>query len=627
MANNKITIYVCHHKPGYMVSDEVFRPIQVGAALSGSKLCSITDSQGTSISERNKEFCELTAIYWAWKNDLESEWIGLMHYRRYLAFAPVRVRVDIHGCANFDTLDDASAFQTGLDAEAVQRHLEFNPKLKAILPTRWSVKQGGFDSLKEHYTKSDYHYEKDLATVRDVICEKYPNFSSAFDKVMAGDSGYFTNVFVLRRDLYNNYCEWLFDILFEVERRTDLTNYSTPAKRVFGYLAERLFNVYLETINLNGDEKFELTRTFFRNTETSDSKEVNIQPLSAGGVSIAIASDDNFVPHLAALIESIKDTLSIERGLQICVLDGGISPKNKRLLSKQFKNGLRHDGHLHFIDCSHMYDNVDVHMHFSKSTFYRIDIGHLLKNHRKVIYIDCDTIVQEDLAKLWDMDLGSSAIAAAPDLIMKNFVKQRTPAMRETGGKPAGEYLRDYVGLGEAVDGYFQAGVIVFDLDRYRELGVSTPSLKELLTKKYWFLDQDVLNKFLIGKIKYIDTSWNCVNLIMDIKGGLTAEWAAKASEDLAAPKIIHYAGFEAKPWNNPAAPWSEVYWHYLRRTYWYESVALKMKAPSRDGHVIIKGLGYKLLRSVWRNLPNFAKKPMIAFSHTFNVWYFGLQK
>lgn len=622
-----VSVYVCHHKLGYLVSDSVFKPIHVGAALSDRQMGVISDAEGTSISLKNKEYCELTAIYWAWKNDKSSEWIGLMHYRRYLAFAPVRMSADIHGCVNFETLDVGSAFQTGLDADAVKRHIELKPKLKAILPVPWSVKQAGFKSLREHYIKSDFHYEKDLENTRDVILEKYPDFIDTFDRVMAGDSGYFTNIFILRRDLYDAYCEWLFDILFEVERRTDLTNYSIAAKRVFGYLAERLLTVYIKKIGLTIDEKFELNRTFFKKTDAIESGSLNIAPPSADGVSIVIASDDNFVPHLAALIESIKDTLSVKRSLQICILDGGISLKNRNLLLKQFKNGLVHDGVINFIDCKHLYKNVETHMHFSTSTFYRIDIGKILKNHSKVIYIDCDTIVQDDLSKLWDIELGDSTVAAAPDLIMKNFVKQRTPAMREASGQPAGEYLKNYVGLGDRIDQYFQAGVIVFNLDRYRLMNISAFALNELETKKYWFLDQDVLNKFLVGSVKLIDTSWNCVNLVMDVKEGLSAEWAAKAVEDLVAPKIIHYAGFEAKPWNNPAAPLSEVYWYYLRRTYWYELIALNMKKSSVHGYVIVKGKGYRLLRYIWRSMPNAAKKPMIGLMHKFNSFYFGLQK
>jgi lipopolysaccharide biosynthesis glycosyltransferase len=157
-------------------------------------------------------------------------------------------------------------------------------------------------------------------------------------------------------------------------------------------------------------------------------------------------------------------------------------------------------------------------------------------------------------------------------------------------------------------------------------MNISLPALNDLKAKRYWFLDQDVLNKYLVGHVKFLDTSWNCVNMSMDVLGGLNVEWAAKAREDFNAPKIIHYAGFEAKPWNNPSAPWSEVYWYYLRRTYWFEVVALQFPAASGNGHLIHKGLGYRLIRLIWRNSPNFVKVTLGGAMHNFNNWYFKLQ-
>lgn len=624
MSHPIIHIYVCHHRPSYLVQDDVFKPIHVGAALSARALDMETDMGSESISHKNREYCELTAMYWAWKNDSSADWIGLMHYRRFLAFQDTKSAADMYGCINFDVLNEDTATSTGLNSMTVRKHIENNSALKAILPTKWDVRNIGFDSIADHYRESDYHHAKDLLTTRQVISERCPSYLGHFDHVLRGSTGYFTNVFVLQRQIFNAYCEWLFDILFEVEKRTDLTNYSVAGRRIYGYLAERLLNVYLTSLNLQKDEYLELRRTFFQNTEVP-APMPTLPPPPENGMSLVIASDNNFVPHLAALIESIKDTTPEQSYLQICVLDGGISPKNRKLLHMQFLKDLKQPGSLHFLDCSHLYKDVDVHMHFSTSTFYRIDLGSILPNHAKVIYIDCDTIVQGDLTELWNLDLNSKAVAAVPDLIMKNFVRHRTPAMKAAGGMPAADYLSTYVGLGSAIDDYFQAGVIVFDLAHYRQLNVANRALDDLKSKRYWFLDQDILNKYLVGQVKFLDTSWNCVNMIMDILPGLNAEWAAKAKQDFAAPKIIHYAGFEAKPWNNHKAPWAEVYWYYLRKTYWYESVALKFPPTSDEGKLINKGKAYVMLRSLWRSLPNSVKVNLGAAMHRFNRWYFKL--
>lgn len=614
-------IYVCHHRRGFTFGDEVFKPIHVGRALTSHGIGVPGDDSGENISKKNKEFCELSALYWAWKNDPSAEWIGLMHYRRFLDFSGKGGVADVHGCINYDLVDEDLLVRLGLTAKDVERVIKENPHALAIVPKKWSVKKAGFRSLHDHYVLSDHHHAKDLELTRKVLCELYPAHEKFFDKALSNDEGYFTNIFVLKREVFNEYCEWLFNILFEVERRNNLDNYSIAARRIYGYLSERLLNVFLETKNLSRAQYVELERVFIKSTDLPAQV---MSPTAApeNAVSIVIASDDNFVPHLAALIESIKDSLCRDRFLDLIVLDGGISPANRILLRRQFSINLHQHGRLEFVDCTHLYTDVETHMHFSTSTFYRIGLGEILKNHHKVIYVDCDMIVLDDLAKLWDIDLQGKTVGAVPDVIMKSFVNSGTPSMKEAGGKPSRLYLKEYVGLGDRYDEYFQAGLIFFDLDRYRELDIADSALEDLLSKKYWFLDQDILNKYLLGCVKFLDTSWNCVNVSGDISGGLDKEWAAKIAEDLKSPKIVHYAGFEAKPWNNRAAPWASVYWFYLRKTFWYESVIQNFSYAPTVNASLNRSFGYRVARAIWRRCPSFLRSATSSAAHRFVRFY-----
>ena len=257
-------------------------------------------------------------------------------------------------------------------------------------------------------------------------------------------------------------------------------------------------------------------------------------------------------------------------------------------------------------------------MHFARATFYRIHIDEILSNHKKVIYIDCDTIVLADLAELWNQNLEGNVVAAAPDLIMKSFVNTGTPSLKETGSLSSKLYLKEYLGMGEHYDDYFQAGVIVFDLEKYSNLKISNKAHAELISKKYWFLDQDILNKYLVGNVKFIDTSWNCVNVSGDISSNLERKWKHKCIEDLNLPKIIHYAGFHAKPWNNPQAPFSNMYFFYLRKTFWYELITKDFNFNTSLDKSIHKGKIYTLIRFVWRSLPGFIKKPLNGLAYKF---------
>jgi lipopolysaccharide biosynthesis glycosyltransferase len=609
-----IHIYVCHHTDGNFFSDEVFKPIQVGRAASEKILPIQGDDTGKNLSSRNPEYCELTAVYWAWMNDTSADWVGLMHYRRFLDFSRSGLNADRYGCITSSILNDDHIKAFGLNAKSVFDLIEKNPDVSAIVPKKWSVKNIGFKSLFDHYAFAPHHYKNDLNITREVIADLYPGDVDAFDRVMDSDSGYFTNIFLLRRYLFESYCEWLFAILFEVERRVDLTNYSSQARRIYGYLGERLFNIFMESHFLDGVGVLELDRVFFERQDISK-KALRVEFDSAkyvlpnNAVTVVIASDDNFVPHLAALIESIKANLSKDRFLDLVIFDGGITASNKFLLRLQFEVGFDF-GKIRFIDCRNLHSDIATHMHFSVATFYRLSIGDLLPNHKRALYVDCDAIVLADLAKLFDFHLSEGqVVAAAPDVIMKSFINRGVPAMREAGGAVSKIYLSEYVGLGDGFADYFQAGVILFDLEKYRNLDVVERAIDDLAGKKYWFLDQDILNKYLIGRVALIDTSWNCVNSVNDISEYLDLEWREKAKQDFHAPKIVHYAGFEAKPWNNKSAPLAHYYWFFLRKTFWYESVFQRFQSPNMIEYVHVHGVAYRTLAAAWRRLPLFVRR------------------
>ncbi|WP_028226694.1 DUF4422 domain-containing protein [Paraburkholderia ferrariae] len=599
-------IYVCQHKPvPATVSDSCFHPIQVGAARSLVDLGLMRDDTGDNISLKNGTFCELTAVYWAWKNDRDAKWVGLMHYRRFLDFSGATHEIDVHGCANYDRLDEVTIGALGLTASRVEALLASKPGLLAVLPQKWSVRNASNRTLREHYVRADHHYEPDLDVLRSVIGDLYPADVTHFDAVMDSHDGYFTNIFVLRRDLFDEYCEWVFSILFEVERRLDLTNYSVAAQRVFGYMSERLFNIFAHKRLADPATYVELERVFVR-----DERSAYRAPARPAGnvVSVVTASDGNFVPHLATFMTSVQANLDPRRELDLVVLDGGIPADQRALLERQFR--LNGRGSLTFVACSHMFSDIPLHAHFSAATFYRLSLGELLANHDRVVYVDADTVVLGDLSSLYDMNLDGRAVGAVPDIIMRSFAATGVPALKEAGGARAGDYLRDWLGMGDRGDDYFQAGLIVMDLKALREMNLRESANADLTSKRYWFLDQDVLNKHLLGRVKFLDLGWNVVNVSMDVVSGLHRNLAEKVREAFANPQMIHYAGFEAKPWNNADAPLAYFYWYYLRRTFWYEAVIERrpIAVPTLDAGMN-RSLFYRFSRKIWRQLPNFVQR------------------
>lgn len=218
-----IKILVATHKKYWMPEDEVYLPIHVGKE-GKQDLGYIGDNTGNNISIKNSNYCELTAIYWAWKN-LEADYIGLVHYRRYFTK---------HNFRNCEKKKQDILLKS--DFENILKDADI------IVPDK---RKYYIETIRSHYNHS--YYEKDLNETENIIKEIYPKYSVAFNKVMNRTWAHMFNMFVMRKDYFDEYCEWLFNILFELEKRIDISNYTTMEARVFGFISELLLDVWLET--------------------------------------------------------------------------------------------------------------------------------------------------------------------------------------------------------------------------------------------------------------------------------------------------------------------------------------------------------------------------------------------
>lgn len=228
-----VKILVCCHKDDVMATKEPYMPIHVGKAISDKNLHIVGDDSGDNISAMNPSFCELTGMYWAWKNMHPVDYIGLCHYRRYFNFHERSVF-----CAD-STIVKTESFDA----------------LNLEIPDLYQIFQHYDVVLSKpiHYPYSlfiDYsvcHISDDLRTVRSIINDLYPDYLNAFDEVIENNnrlSHY--NMMVVPWNVFDEYCHWLFNILFEAQRRIDITGYNSVQKRIWGYMAERLLNVYVK---------------------------------------------------------------------------------------------------------------------------------------------------------------------------------------------------------------------------------------------------------------------------------------------------------------------------------------------------------------------------------------------
>lgn len=244
-----IKLFVCCHQPVEIPKHPLLIPIQVGAALTETHFPGfLYDDTGENISEKNRFYCELTAQYWAWKN-IYADYYGFFHYRRYLypdqgARRPYRIELK----PSPDVLDRLGYAQF----EALI------PEYDLILPKGENM----YLPVRKHYAAAPFHHWEDLDRIERIIWEQTPEYSAAMDKYLAESICYFGNIFIMKRQVFTDYCRWLFSILEEFDRKTDTGAYDAQERRVDGYLAERLLGVYY-TRRKSELNTLELPRVYF----------------------------------------------------------------------------------------------------------------------------------------------------------------------------------------------------------------------------------------------------------------------------------------------------------------------------------------------------------------------------
>ena len=226
-----IKIFICAHKDVPLPQHPYFLPVQAGAALHEPIKGFQPDSEGDNISLKNPYFCELTCHYWAWKNLKAVDIVGLNHYRRYFDFQK-----------KFPQLSADKQFVRIEDF--LQQPYQF-PDLSSLL-TDYDI----ILPVARHWRVSNtrqygnYHIAKDWEMLRQIIKERSPQYIPAFEKTMDHSNiavGY--NMFITHWKHFDAYSEWLFDILFEVERQVPPID-DPVQSRIYGYMSERLINVF-----------------------------------------------------------------------------------------------------------------------------------------------------------------------------------------------------------------------------------------------------------------------------------------------------------------------------------------------------------------------------------------------
>ena len=224
-----MTMYVITHKKYDYPVPSGYQSLLVGANKNIGLSTYLRDNTGNNISDKNKSYCELTGLYWIWKNKNDRN-VGLSHYRRYFS-----------NYTSYKSLDYAALiFGKNISPISINKLDGFLEDYDWIVTTPEVVEEG---SIRNHYDHC--HHIADLETVGKVIKELTPEYFNSFEEFISGDKAPFLNMFYTSKKEMDAYCAWAFKILFEVEKRVDISKYDSYQQRLFGFLGERLLNVWL----------------------------------------------------------------------------------------------------------------------------------------------------------------------------------------------------------------------------------------------------------------------------------------------------------------------------------------------------------------------------------------------
>lgn len=537
-------------------SDYQTRPVPAGYYL---------DNQGDNISGRNKSYCELTTQYWAWKNQ-EADYYGFCHYRRFFSFSDEAIEESYWGAVEYDYLNEKAMQELHFNEKDMRERIE---KYDFLIAKGVDVSCMNAKTIYKQYKNATELNIEDVDLLRKLIDEKYPELSETAKEFFAGHVLYPCNMFIMKKELFHEYSKFLFDILDEFERRADMSNYSREGYRTPGHLGERLTSIYY--LYLQKQKKYRLGELQVALIHHTDAEPVIESKDDEKAVPVVLAANQKYVPILYTCTQSLLECATAENRYHLFIFHTDILPDSqKKFVEKLSKDNVE----ISFVNVGRRVAGYTLQAkeHITTETFYRFLILDVLQDYNKVVYLDCDMIICRDVADLYHVDMGDNLIAATTDADFAGQANVKNPKMKE--------YCNKVLKL-ENPFKYFQAGVLVFNVQEMRKVTSVEKLLEMADTGIYWYSDQDILNIICKDRVLYLDMAWNLLtdcdhyrwHKVIKSAPYYILDAYEKARKN---PYIIHYAGW-LKPWMKPDEDFAEVFWNVARKTDYYESLLAEM--------------------------------------------------
>ena len=601
--SNSIDIAACYFKPSKVFQSDALKPMQLGKATAKIELAFRGDDTGDNISDKNKYYGEETAFYWLWRNS-KTDIKGVMRYNQLLDLASADGKDK-----NFVLEDIGSSEQLvsglGLDKENIFKIMKNTDVVVGKKTEIYGL------NIEEQY-KSNYIPEH-LDYVMGIIEHDFPDIFLAAKRILAGNSGWFANLVIMKSEFFDALCEFKFGVFEKLEkmidvRRPEIANDWQYTTRYAAAIGERLTMFYVEHLLAQGAKivefpavKIALDAVGDKDfTYVEDKKENVIEPIfGADAVTVMMSTDNRYAPYCGVMLQSIIDNKSLDKNYDIIIVSDEISDKNKMLLQSMACPSIS----IRIIDIKEYVDNIGmekfyIYGHFSVETYYRFFIPKIFVKYSKVLYLDCDMVVNRDIAELYSTDIGDNWWGVTRENIIS--VLGFTEGTSEK--KKFLPYIKNTLKMDSVFD-YFQSGVMIWNVKKVIKddvVGKCLARLQEIGKPQY--VDQCVMNSVANGKnVFWLSQYWNvswCVPFCWsDGKDNNAYKTAMHLLEN---PYILHY-GSHIKPWDEPMRPNAHQFWQYARKTPFYEIIlrgkAITQKYKKKLKKINRKIMKYKILR------------------------------
>ena len=275
-------------------------------------------------------------------------------------------------------------------------------------------------------------------------------------------------------------------------------------------------------------------------------------------IPIFFSADDNYIPCLSVAIHSLIANSSLENNYRIIVLHAGMSLKGKAELKRTETDNVK----ISFQNISHIISKIGKELslrlrdYYSETIYYRMFIPFMFPEYDKGIYLDADIALQDDIAKLYNMDMGDNLLCAVRDQVVNGH-----PDFRE--------YSKVFLGI--EPKHYFNSGMLVMNLREMRKAKIEEKFLYRLVNYNLDTIapDQDYLNILCKDRVLYLPETWNKM-----------PDFGERC--DINEIHLIHYNMFR-KPWHYDDVPYQETFWEYAKETKYYDELVEQLESYSEE--------------------------------------------